>query len=289
MGVPAALGVAWPGPLPARERANAVVTGTFTSVKPGKPVGIIGPMNCAIWASKTTALTTTAGSLSASVASGTGIEAGNAINSASVPPGTTWGAFSGTSGTLAMPSIFLPGFATTAAAQITGLPSTAGLVGSTVTGPNIPANTTVLAVSVPAIAATNDSPGQRGTVQISATPAAMPLTNEWQFFEFALTSSAVATGVDAAASFTGAGIQYVGIVQIERSFDGGQTWLVGNIGGGGQLAQFPFGTPVNLTFGEPELSVLYRLNCIAYTSGTINYRISATGGAALSLPLGSPI
>jgi hypothetical protein len=38
---------------------------------------------------------------------------------------------------------------------------------------------------------------------------------------------------------------------------------------------------------EPEKGVLYRLNCIAFTSGTINYRISTTGqaGTTLNVPL----
>ena len=48
----------------------------------------------------------------------------------------------------------------------------------------------------------------------------------------------------------------------------------------------PNGTPVSLTFGEPERNVLYRTNCLAYTSGTINYRISQTGGANESLAIG---
>ena len=39
--------------------------------------------------------------------------------------------------------------------------------------------------------------------------------------------------------------------------------------GAGSLAQFTAGTPVNHPFGEPEQGVLYRVNCVAYTSGTI--------------------
>ena len=54
----------------------------------------------------------------------------------------------------------------------------------------------------------------------------------------------------------------------------------------GALAQFTAGTPVSVTFGEPEKNVLYRLNCIAYTSGTINYRFSQTAGANEALNFG---
>ena len=39
-------------------------------------------------------------------------------------------------------------------------------------------------------------------------------------------------------------------------------------------------------FGEGERSVLRRLNCVAYSSGTPFYRLSQTGGAAESLSIG---
>jgi hypothetical protein len=55
------------------------------------------------------------------------------------------------------------------------------------------------------------------------------------------------------------------------------------------LASFSAGTPVSLTFGEPERGVLYRLNCLSYASGVVNYRLSSTGMAAMSLSLGTPI
>ncbi len=209
MGVPAAAGISALGTPPTGDKANAVVTGTFGAIGPSAPFAFRGPMNVAIWASVNTALTTTANSNAASVASGTGIAAGQAVKSANVPAGTTWLTFSGTSGTLAFP----PGF----------------------------------------------------------------------------TSANVVTGVDASASFTGAAILWVGTIQVERSFDGGYTWIPANIGGAGQVAQYAAGTPVSLTFGEPEKFVLYRLNCIAYTSGTINYRISQNAGAAESLDIGQLI
>lgn len=101
-----------------------------------------------------------------------------------------------------------------------------------------------------------------------------------------LSAPALVTGADAAASYTGASILYVATLQIERTFDGGSTWILCNVGGGGALAQWAAGTPVSFTFGEPERQVLYRLNCIAFTSGVINYRISQTGGAAESLAIG---
>lgn len=79
-------------------------------------------------------------------------------------------------------------------------------------------------------------------------------------------------------------------VRLERCFDGGTTWVVCGIGGAGQQAVWS--TPnqdVSVVAGEPERGVLYRLNCTVYTSGTINYRLSTSGGAALSLAVGSVI
>lgn len=70
-------------------------------------------------------------------------------------------------------------------------------------------------------------------------------------------------------------------VQIERSFDGGTTWVVAGVGGTGTQAVYSTNNQdVSVELYEPERGVLYRLDCTAYTSGTINYRISTTGGAA---------
>lgn len=281
MGIPAALGVAASGLPPAGDRANAVVSGTFTAVGPGQPFAVQGPFNFAIWASAVTTLTTTAASSSASVASGTGIAAGGAINSVNVPAGTTWATFSGTSGTLAFPTICLQGVIS--GSTITGLASTSGLVGATVTAAanseqlTIPASTTVTAIITAAVN------GAGGVVQLSAAPTVSPVLNSPVPVNFALTNSCVTGGTDAKATFTGAGVTFSGTIQLERSFDGGATWIVCNIGGAGTLAQYTTGTPVNVAFGEPEAGVLYRLNCTVYSSGTINYRLSTTAGSAQSL------
>ena len=98
-------------------------------------------------------------------------------------------------------------------------------------------------------------------------------------------ASGILAGTDNAATFTGAAIVFAATVQLERSFDGGATFLPCNMGSSGLLAQWLAG-PVSFAFGEPEKNVLYRFNCIAWTSGTINYRISQTGGAATSLDVG---
>ena len=81
-----------------------------------------------------------------------------------------------------------------------------------------------------------------------------------------------------------------GTVRLERTFDGGTTWQVCGIGGDGTQAVWNTNNQdVSVVVGEPEKGVGYRLNCTVYASGTINYRFSGTGGAALSLAIASSI
>ena len=60
-------------------------------------------------------------------------------------------------------------------------------------------------------------------------------------------------------------------VQIERSFDGGTTWLPLTADA---IAIEKFTAPCSESLQEDEAGVLYRFNCTAYTSGTVNYRLS---------------
>lgn len=205
MGIPAPSGIAATGAPAANDQANAVLTGSIAAKGPTEPFAFRGPMNLLLWSDVVTTLTTTAGSLTASVASATGLAIGNAINSVNLPNGATIGNLVSTTVTLALP-------------------------------PNA-------------------------------------------------TASQVLNGADANASFTGGLITWNATLQLETSFDGCATWLVCNIGLTGTLAQWTSG-PINLTFGQPEKQVYYRFNCIAFTSGPINYRISQTGGAAESLAIG---
>lgn len=74
---------------------------------------------------------------------------------------------------------------------------------------------------------------------------------------------------------------FSGTVQVEKSYDGGTTWIT--------VARDVAGTPasyvlaftaasINLTLCEVEPSVCWRLRCTAFTSGTLNYRLSQGGG-----------
>lgn len=65
---------------------------------------------------------------------------------------------------------------------------------------------------------------------------------------------------------------FVGTVKVQRSFDGGTTWIDVTDSNG---LVYEYTGPASFRIDEPEKSVLYRLNCTAYTSGTINYRLSA--------------
>jgi hypothetical protein len=260
-------------------------------------------MNLALWGAFVTALTATAGSLSAGVGTAGLIAPGASVNSTLVPPGTVVSALAGTTATLKVPPLTIYG-TILSNGQVT-LPPPVGpvgfapqLLGATVTlqsnasGMTLPSGTIVSAVIQNDIPATSNPPyaGQPAILQLSNPPANIPVINGQIAFQFNTIANVIATsGTDNLASFTGAAIVYTGTVQIERTFDGGKTWLVCNVGSGGTLAQYSAGTPVNLTFGEPEKEVLYRLNCTAYTavSGiSLNYRISQTGGAAESLAIG---
>lgn len=67
-----------------------------------------------------------------------------------------------------------------------------------------------------------------------------------------------------------------GTVAIERSYDAGVNWHVISTDAAGTAASFTPASDVafNGRIFEAETQVLYRFNCTAYTSGTINYRLA---------------
>ena len=82
---------------------------------------------------------------------------------------------------------------------------------------------------------------------------------------------------------------WVATVRLERTFDGGTTWIVCGIGGDGtQAVWVGAGADISVIAAEPEKGVAYRLNCTAHTSD-VNYRMSTTGQAALSLAVAATI
>lgn len=97
-------------------------------------------------------------------------------------------------------------------------------------------------------------------------------------------------GTDANMTFAPVGC--AATINLEKSYDGGNTWLLQSltlaspaVGASWVMASQgagPPNVPVVLQFGEVEQGMLYRLNCVAYTSGTIQWRISGTGAAAIA-------
>jgi len=293
MGLPAAVGVSWIGPPSSGDSANAVDSGVFAAVGPSKPVPILGRANASLWATYNSALTVVANSLAASVAAIGLIAAGCSVNSALVPPGTTVAAINGNNLTLALPTVQLQG-RLNVDGSISGLGSTAWLQGAAVSGPNVPAGAIVQAIPTPASfpPSGQNAPVTRGTVKLSAAPTTISPTTDPQTFTFALAAAGLAAGVDNAALFTGVPIVFTGSAQLERSFDGGATWLAATNwdAAGGTPAIFTGNA--TLPFFEAETTVYYRLNCTAYTvvAGiAMNYRLSATGGASRGLTTGSTI
>lgn len=65
---------------------------------------------------------------------------------------------------------------------------------------------------------------------------------------------------------------FVATVQIERSFDAGSNWFVCSSDGAGTAAAYT--APFSVVAEENSNGAIYRLNCTAYTSGTVTYRIS---------------
>lgn len=63
---------------------------------------------------------------------------------------------------------------------------------------------------------------------------------------------------------------FVATLKLERSYDNGVTWNSLTALG----SDIEFTGPCEEIFAEPESGVLYRWNCTAYTSGSIEARIS---------------
>lgn len=67
---------------------------------------------------------------------------------------------------------------------------------------------------------------------------------------------------------------FTATVLLVRSFDGGTTWVPVARDSSGTNATFT--APTSLAITERERGVLYQLQVTAYSSGTINYRLSVS-------------
>lgn len=88
---------------------------------------------------------------------------------------------------------------------------------------------------------------------------------------------ASATGIEVHGDFnvTLGGTAPVGTVKLEKSFDGGSNWFDVSRNNAGDAASYALSsTEMAFQLYEPEMGVIYRFNCTAFTSGTIVGRIS---------------
>lgn len=65
---------------------------------------------------------------------------------------------------------------------------------------------------------------------------------------------------------------FVGTMVLEQSYDQGANWLPVSIDGTGTANSYT--GPHNIAWVQPERDVQTRFRCSAFTSGTVNYRIS---------------
>lgn len=289
MAKPLPIGAQGDVPVPAGDFANSVAGGQFTAIGPAQAVAFYGVFNLLIWASGITSLTTAAGSASATLGAAGDAVVGSSINSPLVPPGTTVKTAAGTAITMAFMPYSMECQYDAGIAVLNGIPSTAGIVGALVVGPGLPVGTTVTGI-VQAPGNSLTGAPQRGIVSISNAPTAGSApssqlhTTGFPRALFTPTAAGIPAGTDAAAIVTGPGIEFVGTVELERSFDGGATWVTANSDNIGTLAKYNVGTPISAIFAEPERYMAYRLNCTAFTAGNpINWRMSTIGQDAAVL------
>lgn len=64
---------------------------------------------------------------------------------------------------------------------------------------------------------------------------------------------------------------FVATITLQRSFDGGTTYIPVTYSDGTQIN---YSVPGSGSWQEAESGVLYALNCTAFTSGTVNWRLS---------------
>lgn len=94
--------------------------------------------------------------------------------------------------------------------------------------------------------------------------------------EKTFTGTGQSDGVNLFGRFNVSLVGGVGTVKLEKSYDGGSTWVDDSMDGSGSVASWVLasGQEINVIGEEPEQGVLYRLNCTAYTSGNIVGRLS---------------
>lgn len=92
------------------------------------------------------------------------------------------------------------------------------------------------------------------------------------------TGSSTSTGFYGALNLAVWGSAFVGTFQIEKTYDDGTTWVPVALDVAGTVASYALNiaaaTGFNVTLFEVEHGVNWRVRCTAFTSGTLNYRLS---------------
>jgi uncharacterized membrane protein len=119
-------------------------------------------------------------------------------------------------------------------------------------------------VGIPVASSATPPAGDQANAVVTGAFTATPATTDpfpfWGWFNAVLSGTFAGTAV------------------LQKSFDGGVTYV--------PATPFASITAISATAAasflvfEPEQGVVYRWSCTAFTSGTINARISTTGGAA---------
>ncbi len=102
----------------------------------------------------------------------------------------------------------------------------------------------------------------------SSTPVNISVNNVSGTFDATGTGASITIKGDFNVCLSGT---FAAIIVLERSFDGGVTWIPAAFADGSIPA---FAGALSGTWSEHENGVRYRLRCSDYTSGTINWRIS---------------
>lgn len=303
MGYPSPLGLAGFGTPPYGDGATAVLSGSFTETGVSSPFAFYGSANFTLYCQVENTISTTQGSSTATVTGSTAslIEAGTSIYTALFQSGSVFSAYSAGSGTIAFQPLGVYGDVTPLSDIITGYFPTDGnipgtdITGSVITGYGIPDSTTISEIIVHSDKTFIASSRNPNKVVIRLSQAATELPNLPNITpRTALTiypSTNMLPTDSNSAFFTGSSLPYTGSVQLEKSYDGGYTWIVANIGppGSGALAIYQNASSVSFSLFEPEKQVLYRWNCTSLTlagsNDTVQYRISQTGSLNTSMPI----
>lgn len=116
------------------------------------------------------------------------------------------------------------------------------------------------------------------SIWASVAFAGKPCTTCTDLAQIAVTGTFTGTANGTSAQFYGVfnlelSGTWAATVVLERSFDGGTTFVAAARDTSGTAASYT--ANVSIVVNEPEPGVIYRVRCSAFTSGTVAYRLSS--------------